>query len=283
MRLIIEAIDGEESELEVSLDCGLTTTRIELGNREVSLGGRVFEYSELSEIADRFNGIIKLDNGSLHKLEIFSDHFYKLRPTSFAPTVEIDGVSMHRTEGIDPWEDSRMKVEPVVKKGDAVLDTCGGLGYTAIWAVKMGAREVLSVEKSESIRTLREENPHSRAFYVPAIKAVDGDINSVISDFEPGRFNSIIHDPPRFSLAGEIYGEDFYAKLADVITPGGRMYHYTGAPYSKGRGRRFLQGIIKRLSRAGFAVKPYHQALGILAVRRKTKIYFTTETQRTQR
>ena len=78
-------------------------------------------------------------------------------------------------------------------------------------------------------------------------------------------FDSIIHDPPKFSLAGELYGFEFYSQLFRILKSGGRIFHYVGDPYSKGRGRLFLEGIEKRMKKAGFMVKPVPEDLGIIA------------------
>ncbi|MBC8205225.1 RsmD family RNA methyltransferase [bacterium] len=268
VNIIVGALSSGAKKVETTVDCNLTKTKLELLPDEVILGGRSFNFAELRELSHKLTGIIKVEEGNIRRLEFFAGKYYKLRPTRFAPTVEIDGISMHRTQDIDPWEDSRMKTAQVVKKGGIALDTCGGLGYTAIWAVRLGAKEVISVEKDENIRKLRKDNPHSRAFFCAEIQAVEGDIYRLISGFQNEIFDCVIHDPPRFSLAGELYGREFYEQLARILKPGGGMFHYTGNPYSKGRGRNFIQGITARLTEAGFLVKPCPQALGLTAVKR---------------
>lgn len=265
--VLISALEARRSCLEVSPDLNLSVETIPLEENRVVLAGASFTLEELRDLSKSLNGIILIRTGKMEKLEFFADGYYKLRPTTFAPTVEIDGIRMHRTKDIDPWEDSRRKVSHVVRKGDVVLDTCGGLGYTAIWAVKSGAEEVVSVEQNPSIIKLRNLNPHSEGLFNSLVSLTEGDISELITGFSASIFDSIIHDPPRFSLAGDLYGGDFYGQLYRVLKPGGRMFHYTGDPYRKGRGRRFMDGIIKRLHNAGFEPRHLPRDLGVYAKR----------------
>jgi predicted methyltransferase len=220
---------------------------------------------QLKEMAQSLSGIILIQAESVEKLEFFADHYYKLRPTAFAPTLEIDGIRMHRTQNIDPFEDARRKVQWVIKPDDLVLDTCGGLGYTAIWALKLGARKVISIEINPHIIKLRALNPHSRSLFDENIELIVGDALNLINGFKPGQFDSIIHDPPRFSLAGELYSQEFYLRLNKILASSGRLFHYTGEPFSKGRGRKFIAGVLKRLQYSGFEARYIHADRGIFA------------------
>lgn len=40
-----------------------------------------------------------------------------------------------------------------------------------------------------------------------------------------------MHNPPRFSIAGELYGLDFYRALYRVLRRDGKLFHYTGEPW----------------------------------------------------
>ena len=68
--------------------------------------------------------------------------------------------------------DAKQKVKEVVMKGNRVLDTCSGLGYTAIWALRTGAQEIVSVECNESVIKLRKENPWSNELYNSKINEI---------------------------------------------------------------------------------------------------------------
>ena len=155
----------EEAKIELSLDLGLTTSEIFASPEGIVLPtGLSISRDELEEMARKRKRIFSLLPDGAEPVEIVGEHYYKLTPTTGAPTLEIDGVQMHRTGIVEPFEDSRQKVEGTVLEGDVVLDTCGGLGYTAIWSVRSRAARVVSVEVCPEVRRLRERNPWSREF-----------------------------------------------------------------------------------------------------------------------
>ena len=53
--------------------------------------------------------------------------------------------------------------------------------------------------------------------------------------------DAVLHDPPRFGIAGELYSQSFYDQLARVLRPRGRLFHYTGTP-NKLTSRRDVMG-----------------------------------------
>ncbi|MBI1969660.1 SAM-dependent methyltransferase, partial [Candidatus Woesearchaeota archaeon] len=76
--------------------------------------------------------------------------------------------------------------------------------------------------------------------------------NDEIKKFSDNFFHSIIHDPPRFSLAGELYGAEFYEELYRVAKPEAKFYHYVGDPGGKA-GKDLVAGCMRRLQHAGFS------------------------------
>ena len=62
----------------------------------------------------------------------------------------------------------------------------------------------------------------------------------------------MLHDPPRFGIAGELYSQKFYDQLARVLRPRGRLFHYTGSPNKLTSGRDVPREVSGRLQRAGF-------------------------------
>ncbi|NPA85318.1 MAG: methyltransferase [Crenarchaeota archaeon] len=191
-------------------------------------------------------------------------HFYKLRGLEKPgpPTLEIDGVHMHRISGSDPWKDALSKVKPLkVSVGDRVLDTCMGLGYTAIASLKRGA-EVVTVEKDENVIDLATWNPWSEALKLAEVH--HDDIYSLVREFGDESFDKIIHDPPVINMAGELYSMEFYAELYRVLRPGGRLFHYTGSPKRRS-GVDLARGVMERLRSVGFEAKRLPEALGVLA------------------
>ncbi len=66
--------------------------------------------------------------------------------------------------------------------------------------------------------------------------------------------DAILHDPPRFGIAGELYSQAFYDQLARVIKRRGKLFHYTGSPNKLTSGRDVPNEVTKRLQHAGFMV-----------------------------
>jgi uncharacterized protein len=200
----------------------------------------------------------------------YSGSLIKLVPTEWgAPTFEIDGIKMLPTSQLSPYEDARRKVALVGVHGKAVLDTCGGLGYFAACCLDAGAARVVSFEKNADVLWLRTLNPWSPD---PAAAANGGrlelthaDVLLAISAIASASFDAILHDPPRFGIAGELYSQAFYAELARVLRRGGRLFHYTGSPNKLTSGRDVPREVARRLGIAGFKAE---LALdGVLAVR----------------
>ncbi len=75
----------------------------------------------------------------------------------------------------------------------------------------------------------------------------------------------MLHDPPRFGIAGELYSQAFYDQLARVLRRRGRLFHYTGTPNRLTSGRDVPGEVAKRLRAAGFATELSGD--GVLAVR----------------
>jgi len=201
-------------------------------------------------------------------VEVRAGRFYKLvNVPSGAPTLEIDGIHMHRVEGIEPWEDAGVKVRALgVRRGSRVLDVCTGLGYTAIHALKAGASEVYTVEVDENVLYIASLNPWSRGLESEAITVILGDAVDVIREFSDSTFHYVIHDPPRLTKAtGELYSLEFYRELYRVLKPGGRLYHYTGEP-GRVRGFNLPSRVASRLREVGFTVLGYSgRVAGIIA------------------
>ena len=76
----------------------------------------------------------------------------------------------------------------------------------------------------------------------------------------------MLHDPPRFGIAGELYSQVFYDHLARILKRKGRLFHYTGTPNKLTSGRDVPAEVSKRLERAGFSAKLNGD--GVLAVKR---------------
>ena len=235
--------------------------------------------ADLESVAGAGNKVFRFDGNDMVPVEVRAGGYYKMVPTPSVPTLEINGVKMHRSKDIDPLEDARLKTELTVRGGDRVLDTCGGLGYSAIFAVKAGAGQVVSFEKSPAVLEIRAQNPWIRAgafdWFTPEaagrITLTRGDVNREIKGLADGSVDAVIHDPPRFTSAtGDLYGRAFYTQLARVMTPGARLFHYTGSPGKIVRQDRFIQNTMRRLEAAGFGRVSFNDRLqGIYAEKMK--------------
>ena len=177
----------------------------------------------------------------------------------------IAGFVMHRIKDIDPMQDTLRKIGAISPVVGRVLDTATGLGYTAIEAART-ADEVVTIELDPGAQEMARFNPWSQTlFQSPKIHQIMGDAYEVVQTFEDGSFSRIIHDPPTFSLAGELYSGVFYQQLFRVLKRGGRLYHYIGDPNSKASGG-VTKGALKRLQEAGFArVVRRPEAYGVVA------------------
>jgi predicted methyltransferase len=233
--------------------------------------GTLVERRILEKIARDEGTVYFVSHGGVYKAAIATDSgFYKLVPT-IPPTIEINGIRMHRTKEVNPLQDTRNKVNAVRPgEGETVLDTCMGLGYTAIEASKRGAY-VITIEKDPHVLELARINPWSRELFTGGkVQVIQGDSFEVVRKFKQASFDVVIHDPPRFSLAGQLYSEEFYRELFRVLRPGGRLFHYVGNPGKKYRKKDLQKGVMERLRKAGFVgVKRVEEALGVVAKKPK--------------
>jgi predicted methyltransferase len=82
----------------------------------------------------------------------------------------------------------------------------------------------------------------------------------------PGEaFDAVLHDPPRFGIAGALYSQSFYDQLARVLKRRGKLFHYTGTPNRLTSGRDVPKEVAARLRRAGFTTEA--KLDGVLAVK----------------
>ena len=251
---ILNAMENGKNVILLSLDLNLTENLWPIEKDRLILDPDVFiDRKTLEAVASSKNKIFIFQDNVLRPLEIRSNAYYKLSPTKTAPILEIDGIKMHRSKEIDPLMDAQQKTRMVVSKGDTVLDTCGGLGYSAFFALKAGAKKVISTEKSSEVIQLRNLNPWVKKWNEDALVFIHADIIQYIDSLESNYFNSVIHDPPRFTSAtGDLYGKTFYDALFRVMSPRSKLFHYTGSPKKIKTGDRFIVNTVKRLEASGF-------------------------------
>lgn len=185
-------------------------------------------------------------------------------------TLEIDGVRMHQTARRTPLEGAREMAGLLeIRRGEKVLDVCTGLGYAAIEEARQGAL-VTTIEVDEKVLQLARQNPLSKELFGnEKIGLIVGDAFEEILGFESEEFDAVLHDPPRFSLAGELYSQAFYLQLFRVLKKEGRLFHYTGKPGEKS-GKNYRKGIKQRLAQAGFQkIEWQEEARGFTAKKKR--------------
>ena len=252
---LLGARQAGEGAASTSLDLGLTRAQVSLeAERVLFPGGQWLSWDSLEEIGESETGCFLVEGNEAIKIQRFSEFLgraYGLMPTDRSPTLLVSGIPMHRIKGTDPQRDTLTKVRAVAPVTGRVLDTCTGLGYTAIEAAKT-AEQVVTIELDPTVLEVARLNPWSRALFEhPRIEQVVGDSFDVIQDFEDESFSRIIHDPPWFSLAGELYSGEFYRQLYRVMGRKGRLFHYVGDLSSRS-GRNVVKGVTRRLQESGF-------------------------------
>ncbi len=266
--LLVARESGTETAV-ISLDLNITTCEVGLSRDFVTLpDGQTLTWDIISEITDNELSCYQVQDDDIKKIQFFSETFnryYSLMPTEAAPTLLISGIPMHRIKDTDPHKDTLSKIKAITPVTGEVLDTTMGLGYTATQAART-ANHVTTIELDPAVVAVCRCNPWSLALFDnPKITRKVGHAWDVVEQLENERFSRIIHDPPMFSLAGELYAADFYRELRRVLKGNGRLFHYIGDPESR-FGGRVTRGVVRRLKEVGFRrVKPYPRAFGVVA------------------
>ncbi len=267
-RLLTARKQGQQS-VEVSPDLGISMVTAKLSNDGVEFPrGEQVSWQDIEKIKKATVNCFVVENGGIRAIQVFSEdtnRMCSLLPTKRTPSMLIAGFTMHRIVDIDPMQDTLKKIATIAPISGRALDTATGLGYTAIEAAKT-AEQVITIELDPGAQEIAQLNPWSRGlFNNPKIQQIMGDAFEVVPTFEDNSFDRIIHDPPVFSLAGELYSGFFYQQLYRVLKRGGRLFHYIGNLESKSSGT-VTRGALKRLQEAGFVrVVRRPEAFGVVA------------------
>ncbi len=248
--------------VQCSLDLARSTTSVEVSSTEWSWQGQHFPFLEKCKdrtiyhrVGDTFDPVAR-----------FTTALIKLVPTAWGPpTFEIDGIKMLPSAQVSPYADAQRKVALIEPHGKVILDTCGGLGYFAAWCLLGQATQVLSYEKNPDVIWLRSINPWSPQTG-SGLTLMQTDIAQQITSLPSASVDAVLHDPPRFGIAGELYSQVFYDHLARVLKRHGKLFHYTGTPNKLTSGRDVPNEVVQRLRLAGFSAELNGD--GVLAVKK---------------
>lgn len=264
---LLRSRDSGLATWEGSLDLGRTVATVQCSADSWSWKDADYPYP--AKLKDRT--IYHWDGAEFEPVSRFNGALIKLVPTQWgAPTFEIDGIKMLPTSKSSPYEDAQRKVALVEPQGKTVLDTCGGLGYFAACCLQSGAARIISFEKNQDVLWLRTLNPWSPDPDATAsggrLQLSHADVTQAITGISDGSIDSVLHDPPRFGIAGDLYAQTFYDQLARVMKRGGRLFHYTGSPNRLTSGRDVPREVSTRLEKSGFTTRTAMD--GVLAKRR---------------
>jgi predicted methyltransferase len=269
VRTLLQAREKGEPAAMTSPDLGLTQIQVRLEEERVVLpDGDWLSWKEIEEIDENRTACFVVTNNQAEKIQRFSEafnRFYSLMPTAGAPTLLISGIPMHRIQGTTPDRDTLAKIRTIAPLTGRVLDTATGLGYTAIAAARI-ADQVVTVELDPAVLEVARLNPWSRRLFdSPLIEQIVGDSFEVVQTFEDQSFARILHDPPMFSLAGDLYSGECYRHMFRILKRKGRLFHYIGDLESRS-GRNVVKGVVRRLGEAGFTrIVRRPEAFGVVA------------------
>jgi len=231
-------------------------------------GGESLAWESVESVCASEGGCFLVSGGLAEKIQAFSsdtERVYGLYPTQAAPTMLLSGLPMHRIKGTDPHQDTLNKIKTIRPLVGRVLDTATGLGYTAIEAART-AEQVTTIELDPAVLTIARRNPwSSELFDNPKIVQMIGDSFEQVPLFADNTFSRIIHDPPMFHLAGDLYSGEFYRQLWRILKNTGRLFHYIG-DLDSNSGQRVTHGVARRLQEAGFKnITQRKDAFGLVA------------------
>ncbi|MBI4651707.1 methyltransferase domain-containing protein [Candidatus Desantisbacteria bacterium] len=195
----------------------------------------------------------------MEKINFFSDKtgkFYQLLETSTIPVLKINSVPMHKYINVDPLIYVQIKINTVKPKGK-VLDICTGFGYNAIQCAKCNSVTlVITIEIDPEVLEMAKVNKASNdLFSDKKISIIRGNAIEEIKAFKENEFDTIMHDPPTFVMAPELYHIDFYKEIFRVLKQKGVFWHYAPEPGKAKDAKKsavFVKRIGERLKDAGF-------------------------------
>ncbi|MGL4650186.1 MAG: class I SAM-dependent methyltransferase, partial [Caldilineaceae bacterium] len=184
-RELLAALQRGDASATISLDLNRTRTAVPLSTAGAHLPvGEALDAALLADLAEDENACWLVEADGLERITAFSEETgraYSLYPTRGAPTMLVSGIPMHRIKETDPHADTLAKVRAAGPIAGEVLDTCTGLGYTALEAARTAA-SVITCELDLAAHTIMRRNPWSVAlFETPSIETRFGDSADLIT------------------------------------------------------------------------------------------------------
>lgn len=264
----IKILHSRDGDLILSLDLGKTTETVKVHEGFVHIRENKVPISDFEKTKD--DVLYVVDEHILKKAAMFSDEtqfYYKLFPTTDWPTLMLSSTPMHRYTHISPKMDTETKIKEVFPIKGVVLDTCCGLGYSAIMASKY-ADKVVVFERDPNVLHVASFNPYSEElFNNQKIEVKNEDVLDSIASLSDAMFDRVIHDPPTFKYSPDLYSKEFYKELFRVMKKGAILYHYAPSPH-KTRGEEFHLKVVRNLKESGFKEVTYNEnSSGIRAIK----------------
>jgi uncharacterized protein len=271
---ILDALDRGDPTVEASLDLGRSTSTLALEPGLVRFpDAQSLTASQLREVTEDARSVYAVLEDEIAKVTWFSAEtgkVYTLRATAGWPALEISGILMHRIKDTDPRTDAASKIAAIAPIRGRVLETCCGLGYSAIHAARH-ADHVTVFEIDPNVLEMARINPYSAPLFEEdhLIEIYNEDVAQAIHHLPDASYDFVVHDPPTLAVAGELYSDAFYRQILRVLRPGARLFHYTGDPGSRHRRQDLPGRVAQRLTDLGFTqVRRQPEALGVSARRR---------------
>lgn len=237
-----------KKEITLSLDLGLTKKTISVDNLSSIISNcpkirneDIVFYDENKKMGFKLQ--IANENGICSLRKDFKES---------KPVLYINAVKMNVSKdfGIDGYNENVIK-NLQLKKTDFVLEICTGAGYKTILLVEK-AKKVISVEKSEDVLELMKYNPYTKDLQNKTnLEIINIDAIKFVRNTKE-KFDKILHDPPTYKFAPELYTEKFYKDLFLISENGCIFFHYTGNPGNKFRGTDIIKATVERAISAGW-------------------------------
>lgn len=256
--ILLKELELDKKETNITLDLGISKSKVKIDCEKKIFffeDGQILNLNDIKKIIKKDKICFIIRDNNIKPISIFSEetnNYYKLVPIKDNwPTLEISGIRMHVTKKYGPKQDTEEKISYLNGCKGIILDTCTGLGYTAILASKT-SELVFTIERDKNVIEIQKITPYSKElFNNEKIKQIIGDSFYEVKKFKACYFDRIIHDPPRYALSPLLYSQEFYNELFRILKYKGIIFHYTGDPGNK-KGLDIRSGVIKRMSKSGF-------------------------------